>query len=466
MDTPRFSAVAGAVLMVVAALVTAPPGGAAPSGGDDRSGATTPVLSARRVPALVQSVVARPSLAAELDAVVAAGPGDTCLDVRVDGRALYRRGEALSLIPASNQKVVTARLATEVLGPDHRFRTEVAGSLAGDTVDGDLYLVGGGDPVLRTDAYAAYFADDAGTGTSLEKLADAVVDAGVRRVTGSVIGDESRYDDLRSVPGWPDRYLEQHQLGPLSALAVNQGFVSFPPRYSEEGLALLEPAADPASSAAAVFADLLGERGVRIEGPARVGERGADVPEIASVTSPPLTEVIAQLLNRSDNQISELLVKEAGVAGGGPGTTAAGLEAFAGAFDRLGLPANGVVRHDGSGLGYDNRLTCGVLADILDDAGATSAIADGLAVAGETGTLRERFTDDDLRGTIRAKTGSLNDVTSLSGFAAPAHAPPVVFAYIANGAPVTPELLALQERLGRALDGYGAGAPLDRLGPR
>lgn len=464
---PRFTAtiIVVAVIAVIGVALRAPAHdvGAAPSA----TASATPVLSARRLPALVQSLAARPELVPELLAVVDDSPRDTCLAVDVAGRELFRANGDAALIPASNQKIVTAQLVLDELGPTYRYKTEVGGKLGDDgVVDGDLYLIGGGDPTLRTAAYAAYFGDQAGKGTSIEDLADAVVAKGVKRITGSVVGDESRYDSRRSVPGWPDRYLDQHQLGPLSALEVDQSFTDFPATYSEEGLADLKATDDPPEFAADTFAGLLEARGVRIDGPATAGVRPPGTPLIATATSPPLTAIVHQMLNRSDNQIAELLVKETGVVKGRAGTTAAGLAAFDVAFGRLGLPSAGVVMHDGSGLGYDNRLTCDLLAALLDRTGANSAIGNGLAVGGRTGTLRERFLDATTRGRIRAKTGTLDNVSSLSGFALPGEAPPLVFSYIANGAPVTSELLDVQERLGRGLVSYGDTVPLSEVSPR
>ena len=461
-------AAAATVLLVVVAVGAGGAGASRPAAAESTTASSaTPVFSARRLPALVQAIAAEGDLKAELDPVVDASPGDTCLAVDVAGHELFRADAQDPLVPASNQKIVTAQLALDVLGPDHRFTTEVGGALGDDgVVDGDLYLIGGGDPVLRTRAYADYFGDLAGAGTSIEGLADAVVAKGVRHITGSVVGDESRYDTERSVPGWPDRYLGQHQLGPLSALEVNQSFTSFPDTYSDENLGALVAAEDPPAFAARTFAELLEARGVRIDGPAGSGVRPPGTTLIARSTSPPLTAIVHEMLNRSDNQIAELLVKEAGVVQGGAGTTAAGLAAFRKAFDRLGLPAGGVVMHDGSGLGYDNRLTCDLLVALLDRTGVHSAIGTGLAVGGRTGTLRERFTDAATKGRIRAKTGTLDNVSSLSGFAIDAASPPLVFSYIANGAPVTPALLEVQEQLGRALVGYADAVPLAAVSPR
>lgn len=452
-----------ALLLALTCSVVAAPG--VGSASEQTAEVAAPVFSARRVPLLVQRVVAEPDLQAAVDDVVAQSPPQTCITVTVAGERLVDHQADRSLIPASNQKTVTAQLALEVLGPDHRFRTVVGGELSDGVVQGDLYLVGGGDPVLRTEAYQAHFGDQAGEDTSIEALADAVVDAGVTRVTGSVVGDESRYDAVRTLAGWPDRYLGQGQIGPLSALTLDQNFTSFPETYSDETLDQRVPAEHPPSFVAAEFSDLLEARGVSVQGAPTGGVRPDGTPVIAEVTSPPLTEIVAQLLNRSDNQIAELLVKEAGVVSSGEGTSAAGLTALTDAFAARGLPGSGVQMHDGSGLDYDDRLTCDLLDALLDRAGPDSAVGEGLAVAGRTGTLADRFVDPALEGRIRAKTGSLNEVTSLAGFAESDGGATLVFTYIANGAPVTSELLGVQESLGRALVAYGTSVPVDELGP-
>src|SRR3546814_7295244 len=96
--------------------------------------------------------------------------------------------------------------------------------------------------------------------TDLDALAASVVAAGVTRVEGSVLGDESRYDTARYVAGWPQRYIDQDQIGPLSALAVNAGFAAYP--TSPDVWAELVAAEDPAREAAAVLTRLLEARGV------------------------------------------------------------------------------------------------------------------------------------------------------------------------------------------------------------
>src|SRR5262249_44074417 len=120
------------------------------------------------------------------------------------------------LIPASTQKLMTATAALTVLGPDFRYETAAVATDAGPAL-GNLWLVGSGDPVIRT-------ADSAepGVSTSLESLADSIVAHGVRSV-GSVVGDDHRYDDQRFVPTWSPLYREEFDVGPLGALTVTEG---------------------------------------------------------------------------------------------------------------------------------------------------------------------------------------------------------------------------------------------------
>ena len=463
----RFPAVVLLVVALLAALLAWRSGDRPARAGRVPAVTDTPLLSARRVPSLLISARRDPVLKSALATIIDEGPADTCAVVDVGGRTVYSSKSTLPVAPASNQKLVTAQLALDLLGVDHRYTTEVvAAQPAGGTVSGDLTLVGGGDPVLGTKDYLDHFDDPHAVGTSLESLADRVEAKGVRHITGSVVGDESRYDSQRDVSSWPDRYLEQHQLGPLTALPVNGSNVDFPPVFTEETRTEATPAEDPPAFAAEKLTDLLRERGVQVDGPPRAGRAPAGAATLAKVTSPPLSEIVRQMLTQSDNQIAELLVKELGFEQGGGGTTAAGLEVMRRAITKLGVPVGGVVLHDGSGLDHDDRLTCGLIATLLAQAGPASPVGEGLAVAGESGTLRERFTEPPEKGRILAKTGTLDDVTALSGFARALHGPTLTFAYVANGEIIGPDLLSLQDRLGEAMVDYAGPMTIQALGPR
>ena len=151
------------------------------------------------------------------------------------------------MIPASNEKLFVAAVALDVLGADYRFRTEVQAPapLAGGVLAGNVYLVGGGDPVLRTADVPDPLRYPSFNTTALEPLADQIVALGITTIDGDIVGDGSRYDDEFRVAAWGDD-IDSSEAGPYDALLVNDGLIS-PGNY---GL-------DPSRSAARIFYDLL-----------------------------------------------------------------------------------------------------------------------------------------------------------------------------------------------------------------
>jgi D-alanyl-D-alanine carboxypeptidase/D-alanyl-D-alanine-endopeptidase (penicillin-binding protein 4) len=438
-------------------------GGGVPAG-------VTPVLSARRVPDLLAAPAADRRLRTALEAVLAEVRGTTCLRVSVNGRTVFATDPGQPMVPASLQKLVTAVVALDVLGPDHRFTTAVvaAAPVTDGVVAGDLFVVGGGDPLLQTDPYERHFEHQPQVRTDAEGLADAIVRAGVREVRGGVVGDGSRYDSQRYVPSWPTRFVTQDQTGPLGALTVDDAWAVYPPdpdtKVPDE-----EPAADPAQHAAALLTDLLETKGVAVAGEPVAGPSPDDAEPVATIDSPPLAEIVGQMLRESDNQTSELLLKEIGLQTGGGGTTAAGVATVEARLRALELPAEGSVVADGSGLAGATRLPCELVQAILERAPAASPIAQGLPVAGESGTLAERFLDSPVRGRLRAKTGTLNQVTALAGFVETTQGADIAFTFIANlpsGSVVAEEDLVRLDEVAAVLVRYPEGPDLADLGPK
>ncbi len=429
-------------------------------------GVVTPVLSARRVPEFLQTPAADQLLATSLDLRIAEVPADACLVVTEDGRTILERNAATPLTPASLQKIVTAEAALTLLGPDHRYRTTVvtAGEPVDGVVEGDVWFVGGGDPALETADYAARY-DPPRPSTSLEALADAVVAAGIREIRGDVVGDESRYDAVRYVPSWPARFASpQNQTGPLSALSVNDGFTSFPADPAATSAA--RPAADPPVHAAGILVGLLEERGVVVTGGAASGVAPVEATrELGAIESAPLLDILDAMLVYSDNTTAELVLKELAPATAGQRSTVAGAASAAAVLTEAGYPTAGVVVVDGSGLDAGNRLTCDLLADVLDREGPDSRLAEGFPVAGEPGTLETRFEGTPADGRIRAKTGSLLFVTSLAGFADAQDGRILTFAYIANRDPLPEDAVVFTVPLGTDLVAYPPGPAIDLLDP-
>jgi D-alanyl-D-alanine carboxypeptidase/D-alanyl-D-alanine-endopeptidase (penicillin-binding protein 4) len=430
---------------------------------------TTPVLSLRRVPGFVTSTIAAHHLVGRLEPVVddpalGAARERSCISVRdPDGRTVFSRNATMPLIPASTMKLETATAAVARLGPGFHFTTEVraAASPAGGTVAGDLWLVGSGDPLLAT----ADFAQIAGyqrhprPATPLETLADRVVGAGIRHVQGRVVGDESRYDTQRYLPTWNPRYATDPEIGPQSALTVNGGFVQWEPKAV--------PAPAPATNAAGLLTRLLRDRGVIVDGEASEGRAEARTPPpVATVDSPPLSEVVGVMLQESDNLAAELLVKELGARYRRQGSTGAGVEVVKETLASLGLGAPGMTATDGSGLDRSDRLTCDLLQATLAQGGEQGVVGRGLPVAGRSGTLARRFGGSPAAGKVRAKTGSLEGVTGLSGWTTTQDGRSVQFSLLVNDLPRDGVGTALQDRVVSALATWPEAPRPTDVGPR
>lgn len=374
----------------------------------------TPVLSARRIPEWTTELVPAHRVAADLKPIVERAPADTCVQVGWDGADLYAHQGSTQLTPASNMKLLTSAAALDLLGANTTLPTTFLAAAAplDGTLEGNLYMVGGGDPLLTTDGYQLNRIKYRQPETDLEPFADAIVAAGVRNITGSVVGDGSLYGDQLWVDSWPQRHRSNGTVGSLSSLLVNDGWLVDPVTGAGPG----GPAPDPSAHAASVMTQLLSERGVTIAGPPTSGSAGAADVEIAAFQSAPVSELIADVLKFSDNTTAELLVKQIGLTTSGQPTTEAGLGAIREWAAEKGHPVEGAELVDGSGLSYDNRISCALLASLLRSDGPQGPVSTALAVPGEAGTLIDRFSGGEWKERLRAKTGTLNTVASLSGW--------------------------------------------------
>ena len=225
---------------------------------------------------------------------------------------IFLRHSERSLVPASNLKLATAAAALLQLGSDYRLTTRVLASRlpTGGDLYGDLYLVGGGDPLLYTSDYLATFVRFPSVYTQIEELARQVYDRGLRRVYGSIVGVATRYDDRRIASQLMSEESYRY-VGPLSALLINDGYTNYAERRDLGALPI--PARDPTLFTAAEFDDLLEALDMVITQRPRVAGPDENIRgfiEIARIESAPLSELLLSLLTDSDNTTAELLIKE------------------------------------------------------------------------------------------------------------------------------------------------------------
>ena len=428
---------------------------------------TTAVLSYRRAPDSMADAGNDNALSDSMDQLAAFIDERSCLAVSVDGRPVTDHYADVAVIPASTQKLFVAAVALEVLGADHRFTTSVqAPPVVDGEIDGDIFLVGGGDPLLvSTDFPTDRDRFPEFNTTPLDQLADAVVATGVTVIRGSVVGDGSRYDDEFVNPAWGVD-VAFVDAGPYDALVVNDSRV----------LGRTARERDPNEAAAREFARLLSDRGVRISNGWGSGVADPAIPVVASIESQTLDAVIAEMLTTSDDDTAEMLLKELGVADGGVGTAAAGLDVVTRTLLSWGVPMDGVNLVDASGLSSDNRATCAAVLAVLQRMEGT-AVASGLAVAGRSGTLQDAFVGTAMEGRLAAKTGTLGNppvdldppaVKGLAGYLATTTGDTVEFVMILNSPDIDePEnYAAFWLALGERLDSYPSGPGASAVGPR
>jgi len=427
----------------------------------------TPLLSVRRAPAVLARDSNSLAFDANLQPLIDSIDSNSCFAISIDGEPVATVNETTPLRPASNVKLITASVALEVLGEDFVYTTTVNGVVGdGGVVAGDLFLIGGGDPLLSNVWWKGPNQKFPPINvTSIEALADAVKDAGVTAVNGSIIGDASRYDDEWYLPTWAPT-LRFSEGGPLSALMVND---------SREAVDLSSN--DPVVGAAKVLTQLLQERGVTVGGPPKGGVSDGS-PVVAKVDSQPLPAVLKEMLTTSDNNTAELVLKEIGLASGGAGTTALGLDKVLSVLKAWTIPLDGVTLVDGSGLSDENRLTCQALLAVLQHGSVDDAVGQGLPIGGEKGgTLYDAFQEGQpLSGIIRAKTGTLDNTDgvadkpgakALSGYVPLPGGGAIEFALLLNGETITnkTEYRPTWELLASILAAYLSGPTPQALAP-
>jgi D-alanyl-D-alanine carboxypeptidase/D-alanyl-D-alanine-endopeptidase (penicillin-binding protein 4) len=387
------SALAGALAVVLTLLIGAAPASAT------RSALPGPDLPFRSAPGLDRrsgsSAIGLGKLQRKLKGLAREAPGASgyyVADLEAkDHRVLFDRKEGERRRLASNEKLFTTTTALHILGPDSTLVTKVkAGGKVTPTgrLQGSLYLIGDGDPSFGT--------------SGVDDLASDVRRAGIKRVTGTVVADDSIFDRLRGVP--------DSNYGPSPYVAPLGGLVFGGSTYD----------GDPAKEAGKEFRGALRHAGVRIGGKVKLGEvprklRGTD--EVGKHKSDTIAQLVAATNKPSDNFYAEMLLKRLDAASGHTGTTRGGVAAVERYARSLGSK---VSARDGSGLTANNRSSPRDIVKLLDairrDDDVGVPLFDSLSIAGQDGTLSDRMGGTVAAGRCRGKTGTIEGVSNLSGY--------------------------------------------------
>lgn len=416
--------------------------------------------------------------------VVSLSHGDTLFAVNAD----------VPYVPASTQKLLTSVLALESLGPAYRYQTDVlhTGTLSDGRIDGDLILRGDGDPSLST-RFVGRTPD-----VVMDSIAARVARAGVREVTGRVIGDASAFES-RSIPaGWNPRILQDSYAGRVSGLSLNDNLVWLTIRPSVRGQpadVFLEPATstiplrsslktvagsraklrytringvitvsgtigvdaaprsyvyvveDPASFTTGAFLAALGRQGIKVAGGLAMARTPSDAQPLTMWKSAPLETLLTVMNRESVNLIAEHVYRAAarGADRRASGSALTADTALRALVQRAAGVAGGAVQStDGSGLSQLDKVSPRALVQLLgwaDRAAWSSLFHASLPLAGESGTMRRRMSGTSAQTNLHAKTGTMNDVLALAGYVTARNGELLAFALMYNG----PEIYRARE---------------------
>ncbi|MBC7897880.1 MAG: D-alanyl-D-alanine carboxypeptidase/D-alanyl-D-alanine-endopeptidase [Cytophagaceae bacterium] len=422
------------------------------------------------------------------DARVKAGTWGVLITSVSRGDTLFGRNADQPLMPASTQKLFTTVLAFERLGVHHQITTDVLreGAVEADgTLRGSLIVRGGGDPAL-----AGRFLGGLPE-APMRALAQIVANAGIKRVSGDIVGDATAFESQRIPDGWLSRYLGASYAARVSALSLNSNLlhVAIAPTKGGKGAVTLRPGLsgynvvnntrvsgtsrsaklvvsrrsdgtivasgwiggrsqprvytvvvdDPASFATAAFKQALEDEGIEVVGKARLGTTPATALPVGALSSPPLYQLARVMNGESDNHFAELLLRDAsrGREGTSVGSAKLGNEQLRMLLaERAGTIPSAINMSDGSGLSSLNRVSPRALTELLmyaNRAPWSREFHESLPIAGMSETLRSRMIRTPAQGNLHAKTGTTNDVIALGGYVTSRSGELLAFSMFYNG---------------------------------
>ena len=437
-----------------------------------------------------------------------------------NGKVVFEQNAEKYFMPASNMKNFTVAAALERFGPDHKFVTSVYASSAPDrdgVINGDLRIFGRGDVSMST-----RFNGSVDPMASLDGLVDKIISAGIKKIEGSIIGDDSYFRGFAIPQGWEWDDLQWSYGAEVSALPLNDSVVSltvtpgpsgytcnvkivpFNPIVRVLNHCMTEPVGNkrtlnihkkldqnlveisgalpigdtgfnglisisrPAEMFAALLRQRLIERGVSVTGGHKYEKRpDRTLPsgiEILTVDSEPFSVITAQTMKPSQNMYTETILWTLGEqernlsvtpGGGTPVSTAdsseLGLSAVKKFLTRIGVAPDGIVQYDGSGLSRHNLITPSAVVQLYTYMARQSryskAWRESLTIGGIDGTLRNRFRGTRASNNVRGKTGTIDQVSALSGYVTTASGEELVFSMIVNGVAQTSTRVGLIDEM-------------------
>ena len=421
-----------------------------------------------------------------------------------NSETIYSKNANFPLIPASNMKIITSSAALTLLKPEYTFKTCIFTDtpVNDGVISGNIYIKGYGDPDLTTER--------------LFTMARELSCKGVKEIDGDIIGDDSFFDQERVGKGWKSTYGSASYSAKISALSLNQNTIRVwvsPSKSGSPGIVSLDPPcqnfrvsnqsvtsgrssylyisrqavnsdedeitvkgnvaltssgecesisiSNPTIYVAGVFYEILKREGITVRGSAKEGRINGNTWQLVQSDSKPLSSIISDFNKHSINFIGELLLKYLGAHFEGvPGTADKGISVVKNKFliPKVKTSVEGMVMADGSGLSPLNRITPTQFVDVLkymyNNFEISTDFISSLSIGGADGTLAKRFRRTSAERKIRAKTGSIAGVSSLSGYAMTKYNEPIAFSIIMNNFSNYSIARSIQDKISVFLTGF------------
>lgn len=322
---------------------------------------------------------------------------------------LFQLNHTQSMIPASNTKLFTTAVALSNLGGDFNISTKLFtddSNLNDGIVNGNLYLKGFGNSTF--------------TQYDLERMVDELKYKGITRITGSIIGDDTYFDDVYMRDDWIADETANVKLPPISALTLDRNRKVIQKRRGRRIRTSVVAVQNPPLNAASILRTKLIEAGIKVDKEARSGET-PELPKLIAESTIKLKELLKPINKSSDNFLAEGLFKTIGAeASQIQGNAFYSTQAILDFIEDNGIYSTGTAVVDGSGISRFDQITPGAIVGLLEvmyfDINNYKDYYNSLAIAGVDGTLRHRMRESLAENNFRGKTGSLRGITSLAGY--------------------------------------------------
>lgn len=352
-------------------------------------------------------------LVKEIDELIAEIPSGTKMAVFIYNPltqdTIVSINHTQSMIPASNTKLFTTATALETMGGDYFISTKIFADdddLSDNSINGNIYIKGYGNPTFTSD--------------DLDDLVNQLFQSGLRKVTGDVVGDDTYFDDIYSRDDWINDERANVKLPPISALVIDKNRTVVTKKRRGKYRNYYVDVNNPPLFAAKKLREKLIEYGIEVEGNTESGQTpNSAIPIVES--SVELRELMAEINKESNNFYAECLFKTLGaVYSGQQGNSFFSTQAILNYIDEEGIYSNGTKIVDGSGISRFDQVTAGALVGLLEKIYFNilqfEDFYNSLSIAGVDGTLEKRMRGTAAENNFRGKTGTLNGVSSISGY--------------------------------------------------